>query len=454
MNPYHLKKSVTVRDHLLSILLRFSKLRAVNSAFKKTYLIIIRLVSLKLKTISGVEFIYLRRGVAKDEFMPLLSDIDITVITRDVASREKANKILKKISKIMPVIEPLSNAMTLDEFNSIFKKDFSRNKSFLYRFFEGKNTWKTLHANQPSDPLKNIEMPDEDHIRALVMSEIFYWHGIVISEYTAYHMRRDHKLNYFRSKRLCWVFMKATTELTNFVGCFSNIENLKFFRAQILRTAYNELKVAGWDSLSNKNMMILANRFDPKEAEEYLKQAFEYLSLLYEHLFRLLASAIEHDWKTVEWYRSNCLFNCTDQIPAPHAVELNKISLGETYEVDNLSSVYLTPLPCNNSNAKVLIVFVIDALNSVNRKDMLQLLHSLQEQFKFQNILPSEISLDMVDRFGFLSFSTPHQFGLQSTCIFKKNLDCRPSLYEMISDRSLSRRGCMENVRGFNTRIT
>jgi hypothetical protein len=98
-----------------------------------------------------------------------------------------------------------------------------------------------------------------------------------------------------------------------------------------------------------------------------------------------------------------------------------------------------------------LAVFVVDALHLIKTEDILKLVFLLEEQLKLQNISSGEISLDMVDRFGFLTLSTPHQFGLQSTSIFKKYLVCRPSFYEMISDQSLSRERCLKNVRSFNS---
>ena len=67
----------------------------------------------------GVRFIFLRRGLAKEEFMPFLSDIDITVITDNDASKMRAENKLRKLTRFLPMLEVQSPVLTMKEFGLV-----------------------------------------------------------------------------------------------------------------------------------------------------------------------------------------------------------------------------------------------------------------------------------------------------------------------------------------------
>lgn len=434
----YLKRWSSKLDFFASVLLRFDRFQPIHFIFQKIYWLIVHFISLKLKRISGVECIYLRRGIAKNEFMPILSDIDITIFTREVKSKEIVQKELNRLCKIIPILESQSQAITINDFFcTIDKKNFAKNESILYRFFEAKYTWRLLYTNKNYNLLDAIVSPSKIELSALLLAEILYWHGTIISEYTSYQLNRSKKLSYFQTKRYVWIFMKATTELTNLFNAFLDQKHLRFERKQIIQMAIQKLENPRWIELFKKNELILKNKFDTKDSKFYIHETFAYLSYIYQCFFHILSSKLEHDQELIKWFRENRSSIPRGMIPEVHSINLDNIVEQASFKDDEIYAVFVTPQPVSNINTKILIIIVLNKLNSLPKKRIHTIIYTLWKEFKLQGIRESEIQINLVDHFGFLCFSTPLQFGLKTKCLYKKNTAYMPSLYQMMFDKSI-----------------
>ena len=367
-----------------------------------------------------------------------MSDIDMTIITRGSKAKRHVQKELMKLHKVFPILEPESQVLSVQDFLSLFdEKQFSTNRSILYRIFEAKFTWKLIHATQPFDLLDKIDFPTQRGLDILLLSELLYWHGIVISEYTSFQLGHTHKTNAFQDKRRCWMFMKATTEFTNFFNALSNRGNLVFSRKRIIQEAIHESPDPTWIDLFRKNELILDNRFNWEESEAYLAETFAYLSYLYQRFFQLLSAKFKNDFEFIQWIRNTCPVDPMESPLECHSIDLKGWEGGLFFKKDDLQALFITPQPTHSVKTKVLVSFILNTLDSVPKTQIHAFLEALRNHLQSQHIIPSEIEPNIIAHIGFLCFSAPLQFSLPTHCVLKNNAIYFPSLYELIYDHTI-----------------
>ena len=126
------------------------------------YWLVSRIVLRTLKKFSGVKAVYLRRGCAKGEMLPGVSDIDFGVIVERMDEEEK--KSLRRAYEKVASCTFLPDSKYLDVFDAetLHKShDISRKRKHFLLFLEGKATWKLLYGKDylvslPTIPIQKL----------------------------------------------------------------------------------------------------------------------------------------------------------------------------------------------------------------------------------------------------------------------------------------------------------
>jgi hypothetical protein len=116
--------------------------------YKVFYILTVKIMTHFIKRIKGVETVYLRRGVAKNEIIYGLSDIDLSILIskKNVASvKTKILSLYNKLSFFLPLF-----AGGKEEIGIYSKEEFfnlyAENPFFKFRFQKGKSEWKLLYG--------------------------------------------------------------------------------------------------------------------------------------------------------------------------------------------------------------------------------------------------------------------------------------------------------------------
>lgn len=173
--------------------------------YRKFYDLSVAVATLLLRRVDGVSAIYLRRGVATDEIVYGLSDIDLLVI---VAGKDKEEQLAKervratydKLSHFIPLfgqgdreLEVYSDSEFL---NTYIDYDFYR-----YRFDDGKHTWKLLFGK---DMVKTLPQLEDSELYLPATEELKTWWRLLTVEFT-------HDINYPEFKKK-YLWYKAIAE--------------------------------------------------------------------------------------------------------------------------------------------------------------------------------------------------------------------------------------------------
>ncbi len=106
-----------------------------------------------------IKSVYLRRGGAKGEILPLVSDIDFAVIGEQMDEEDK-RELYQDYDRLARATTLLDQ--TLELYNEeTFYNHYKTNDYFQYRFMEGKDTWKLLYgkdylAELPALPVEKM----------------------------------------------------------------------------------------------------------------------------------------------------------------------------------------------------------------------------------------------------------------------------------------------------------
>jgi hypothetical protein len=98
----------------------------------------------------------LRRGGAKGEILPLISDIDFALIEKEMSEVEKEELICsyEKLARATTILD--QRFEIYDE--KTFLENYDTNDYFQYRFTEGKETWKLLFGKDYLADLPKLPM--------------------------------------------------------------------------------------------------------------------------------------------------------------------------------------------------------------------------------------------------------------------------------------------------------
>lgn len=173
----------SVRNVLRTIIIKTS-FPPLTFLYKAIYAISVKLAVLMLKNIKGVETIYLRRGMAKNEIVYGLSDIDLSIIIDDEenteSAKEKVVSIYKRLSHFIPIFGDVNRELGVYSTSQFFRL-YEQNPFFKYRFNQGKCSWKLLFGK---DIVKDLpEQPDRE-LYLPATEELKTWHHSLSFEFS------------------------------------------------------------------------------------------------------------------------------------------------------------------------------------------------------------------------------------------------------------------------------
>ena len=112
--------------------------------YRLAYVVVGRLAIRLFRRYDAVKAIYLRRGGARGEILPLVSDIDFALIGDKLgdADREELFDDYNALVRRTTLLDKSLELYEEDEFFDAYRvNDYAR-----YRFAEGKKTWKLLYG--------------------------------------------------------------------------------------------------------------------------------------------------------------------------------------------------------------------------------------------------------------------------------------------------------------------
>ncbi|MCK4823838.1 hypothetical protein KA005_49245, partial [bacterium] len=205
----------------------------VSYLFRKVYDLSIAIAVLLLKRVEGVSTIYLRRGVAKNEIIYGISDIDLLVIIDEEnkekqavrLAKERVASIYSKLSRFIPLfgeVEKEFGIYSASEFLELYQDyDF-----YKYRFNEGKHTWRLLFGQ---DLVKNLPELETEELYLPTTEELKVWWPLINTE-----LSPDSAYPRFKRKDLWY---KAISEVSKVYLLIFHGENI-----QSRETALREIK--------------------------------------------------------------------------------------------------------------------------------------------------------------------------------------------------------------------
>lgn len=155
--------------------------------YKILYLIAVRWAALVLGSVNGVEAIYLRRGLSRNEIVYGLSDIDLSVIVSDgkkveiTLVKEKISSVYDKLSHFIPLFGQANREFGLYSTSEFFRL-YADYPFFKHRVNEGKKTWKLLFGR---DIVKDLPEIEESELYFLATKELEAWWRLVNIEFSS-----------------------------------------------------------------------------------------------------------------------------------------------------------------------------------------------------------------------------------------------------------------------------
>lgn len=190
--------------------------------YRSYYTLVIYLTVRVFKKYPSIKSVYLRRGGAKGEILPLISDLDFAVIVKDMEENEK-KEVIRDYERLAHVTTILDESLEMYEEDTLSEVYYSGLRP--YRFMEGKATWKLMYgrdymAELPVLPIE--EMYSALYLEIKVWWNIFrrqileskkYWKDIITKNVICYKVVSE--------------ILKATMALNNNILTFSRDESLK-----------------------------------------------------------------------------------------------------------------------------------------------------------------------------------------------------------------------------------
>jgi predicted nucleotidyltransferase len=112
--------------------------------YRAIYALVIRVTLGVFKKYPQIKAVYLRRGGAKGEVLPLVSDIDFAVIGERL-NEEDERELHQEYNRLVQVTTLLDRTLEFYD-EDTFYNQYQTNDYFQYRFMEGKKTWKLLYG--------------------------------------------------------------------------------------------------------------------------------------------------------------------------------------------------------------------------------------------------------------------------------------------------------------------
>lgn len=138
--------------------------------YRAIYALVIYSAVLLFRRYPAIKAIYLRRGVAKEEILPGISDIDFGVVVEGMDEKEK--KELSLTYKKFARITKLPDQAFLEIYEEENFLNYFENTRRRYRFMEAKATWKLLYGK---DYLAECKAYPLEEIYGGLYNEIKVW---------------------------------------------------------------------------------------------------------------------------------------------------------------------------------------------------------------------------------------------------------------------------------------
>lgn len=118
----------------------------------------------------AVRSIYMRRGGARGDILPLVSDIDFAVITGPMSDADRAD-LYDEYESLVRRTTVLDKSLELYSEEEFFR-DFERDDYARFRFTEGKRTWRLVYGR---DYVKELPDLSPDELASGLFTEIKVW---------------------------------------------------------------------------------------------------------------------------------------------------------------------------------------------------------------------------------------------------------------------------------------
>lgn len=179
-----------------------------------------------------VQAVYLRRGGAKGQIVPLVSDIDFAVIGGPFPEEEERSlrDSYDRLAGITTLLDRTLEIYTEEELRAIYE----RNDYFRFRLVEGKATWKLLYSRDGSDPVAALPAMDMESLYGGFANEIKVWWSLF-----AWRFFHDRKYNAESVTRNSFCF-KTMSEILKMDLALTR-DSLTFDRQEALAMAMVDL---------------------------------------------------------------------------------------------------------------------------------------------------------------------------------------------------------------------
>ena len=161
-----------------------SSVGPIRILYEYLYRVIAVLTARTLGRDSAVQAVYLRRGCAKGEIVPGVSDIDLAAIVTPY-SRDAVRRILAvydRFKRVWPILDE-----TIDIYDeSSFHRNVDR-MAHRYRLAEGKETWKLLYGDDFLGDIPSLTIAD---MAGSIYRELQYWWALYSWQLLASHEAR------------------------------------------------------------------------------------------------------------------------------------------------------------------------------------------------------------------------------------------------------------------------
>ncbi len=205
----------------------------ILQAYQGAYGVATRLAVRLFRRYPAIRAVYLTRGSAKGEVLPLVSDIDFLLIHEGLTPADRAELVRAygRLARATRLFD--AHLRIVDE--ATLRRDVRVNDHFRFRFTEGKATWRLLYGR---DYVRELPTPAAEALDAGLLAEIkvwwslFGWRFLETRKYSAETVTRNN---------VCY---KAVGEVLKAIDGL-NGRPLTFDRAQALEAGKESLDSTG-----------------------------------------------------------------------------------------------------------------------------------------------------------------------------------------------------------------
>lgn len=300
--------------------------------YRLFYELVIHLAIRIFKKYPEINAVYLRRGSAKGEILPLISDIDFAVIVNGI-NEEDRKELLNNYDRLAKATTLLDKTLEVYDKETFFN-NYEINNYFQYRFMEGKETWKLLYGE---DYLAELpELPIEKMYGGFFTEIKVWW---TIFEWSFFQNRKYNHESITRNN-ICY---KTVSEILK-MNLALNEGILEFSRKNALELSIHSFKEKELNFLK-KLENISRKNFRPNESnilDESKNFLLNYLDGFYKELQNHpYTRSLKEITQKVVCPKEEQLLNEEDEDHIKHLVGFLKENWSYTYRGSHLiSSVY------------------------------------------------------------------------------------------------------------------